>query len=268
MAELKSYMVESEAGAQHYLAAGSGTPLVMLHGMGAVAATWTAVAEAFSDEYRVVIPDLAGHGASAPLQGELNFALQMAGLEAVRRAECTESPQPAILVGHSLGGWLACLLTFAHPESVRRVVLVNGPLLMPWPEGLSLQPRDHAGAAKLFDATRSSTSPPVSDAVLDAYIAYANAGPISRFVFDVETWKPYFLNDRLHDFPRPVDLIWGMEDKLVTFANAEIMLEQLPRARATRLEGCGHLPHFDCPQIFIAALREVLSRPAPGEDAP
>jgi pimeloyl-ACP methyl ester carboxylesterase len=59
-----------------------------------------------------------------------------------------------------------------------------------------------------------------------------------------------------------------MDDKLVAFANAEILLKNLPRARATRLEGCGHLPHFECPQIFIEALREVLGQPAPGDDAP
>jgi pimeloyl-ACP methyl ester carboxylesterase len=265
MADLKSHMVESAAGAQHYLAAGSGTPLVLLHGLGAIAASWNPVAEAFSNKYRVVVPDLAGHGASAPLTGEINFALQMAGLEAVVRAECST---PAILVGHSLGGWLDCLLTFDHPESVARVVLVNGPILLPWPEGLSMQPRDRAAAARLFAATRSSTSPPVPDAMLDAYIAYANTGPISRFPFDIEAWKPYFLNARLQDFPRPVDLIWGMDDKLVPFANAEIMLKQLPRARATRLEGCGHLPHFECPQVFIEALRTVLSMPAPGVSAP
>jgi pimeloyl-ACP methyl ester carboxylesterase len=265
MAELKSYMVESAAGAQHYLAAGSGTPLVMLHGLGAIAATWTAVAAAFSDEYRVVIPDLAGHGLSAPQDGEINFPIEMAGLEAILCAECGE---PSILMGHSLGGWLACLLTFAHPESIRRVVLVNGPILLPWPEGLSLQPCDRAAAAKLFDATRSSTSPPVSDAVLDAYISYSSTGPIGRFPFDETAWKPYFLNDRLPEFPRPVDLIWGMDDQLVSFANAEILLKSLPRVRVTRLDGCGHLPHFDCPQIFVAALRQVLARPAPGEDAP
>jgi pimeloyl-ACP methyl ester carboxylesterase len=265
MADMTSCTIESAAGAQHYLAAGSGVPLMLLHGLGAVAASWNVVAAAFSDAYRVVVPDLAGHGASAPLTGEINFALQLAGLEAVLQAECRE---PAILVGHSLGGWLGCLLTFAHPESVSRVVLMNGPILLPWPEGISLQPRDRVGAARLFEATRSSTSPPVPDAMLDAYIAYANSGPISRFPFDIEAWKPYFLHDRLHEFPRPVDLIWGMDDKLVSFANAEILLKQLPRARATRLEGCGHLPHFDCPQVFIEALRAVLGRPAPGDDAP
>ena len=60
--------------------------------------------------------------------------------------------------------------------------------------------------------------------MLDAYIAYARTGPISRFVYDLEAWKPYLLGDSLHCFPRPVDLIWGMDDELVSFANAEILL--------------------------------------------
>ena len=264
MADLKSFTIDSTSGTQHYLAAGTGPPLMMVHGLGAIAASWTAVAEAFCDSYRVVIPDLAGHGTSEPLTGEINFALEMGGLEAVLRAECKE---PAILVGHSMGGWLSCLLAFDHPEFVSRVVLVNGPILLPWPDGLSLQPQDRTEAARLFAATRSNNSPPVPDAMLDAYIAYAKSGPISRFPFDLEAWKPYFVHNRLEKFPRPVDLIWGMDDKLVTFANAEILLKQLPCARVTRLEGCGHLPHFDCPQIFVEALRDVLGRPAPGDEA-
>jgi pimeloyl-ACP methyl ester carboxylesterase len=260
MAELTAHTVDSPSGVQHYLAAGSGVPLFLLHGIGAVATTWSPVAVAFSAEYRVVMPDLAGHGLSAPQSGAITFAIELAGLESVLRAECAE---PAVLVGHSLGGWLACLLTLDHPELVSRLVLVNGPLLLPWPEGLSLIPGDRAAAARLFAATSAPGGPPVSDAMLDAYIAYAKTGPISRFVFDLDAWKPYFLHNRLHDFPRPVDLIWGMEDKLVSFANAEILLEKLPQVRVTTLEGCGHVPHFDCSQRFIEALGTVLREPVP-----
>jgi len=264
MAKLESHIVDSPAGKQHFLAAGSGTPLFLLHGIGAVAATWSAVGEALCDEYRVVIPDLAGHGASAPLTGQITFAMQLDALEAILRAE---SAEPAILVGHSLGGWLACLITLRHPEFVQRVVLVNGPLLLPWPQGLSLMPNDRAEAARLFAATRSANSPPVSDAMLDAYIAYARSGPISRFVWDLEAWKPYFLDDSLHRFPRPVDLIWGMDDKLVSYANAEVLLAKLPSVRVARLEGCGHLPHIDCTQRFIEALRTALAQPDPVNEA-
>lgn len=260
MAELTSHTVESAAGTQHYLAGGSGVPLLLLHGIGAVAATWTPVAEALSAEYRVVVPDLAGHGLSAPQSGAITFATALAGLEAVLRAE---SAEPAILVGHSFGGWLACVLTLDHPELVRRLVLVNGPLLLPWREGLSLIPGDRAAAARLFAATSAPGSAPVSDAMLDAYITYAKTGPISRFVFALDAWKPYFLDARLHRFPRPVDLIWGMEDKLVSFANAEMLLKKLPQVRVTRLEGCGHVPHFDCPQRFIEALGTVLREAVP-----
>ncbi len=259
MAELSSHTVESPAGVQHYLAAGAGAPLLLLHGIGAVASTWAPVAEALCAEYRVIAPDLAGHGLSAPQSGAITFAMELTALERVMRAACAE---PAILVGHSLGGWLACVLTLNHPELVSQLVLVNGPLLLPWPEGLSLIPSDRAAAARLFAATSATASPPVSEAMLDAYIAYAKNGPIGRFVFELEEWKPYFLDASLHRFPRPVDVIWGMEDKLVRFANAEILLQKLPRVRVKRLEGCGHVPHFDCKERFIEALRAALREPA------
>lgn len=103
--------------------------------------------------------------------------------------------------------------------------------------------------------------------MLDAYIAYAKAGPIGRFVYDLEAWKPYLLGDSLHRFPRPVDLIWGMDDELVSFANAEILLATLPNARVTRLEGCGHLPHIDCAERFMQALRATLERPEQASEA-
>jgi pimeloyl-ACP methyl ester carboxylesterase len=265
MAELSSHTVDSAAGVQHYLAAGSGAPLLFLHGMGSVADTWSIVADSFCSGYRVVVPHLAGHGASAPLTGEITFAAQLAGLEEVMRAECRE---PAILVGHSLGGWLACVFTLRRPELVRHVVLVNGPLLLPWPAELSLIPNDRVEAARLFSATSSSSSPPISGAILDSYIAYAKSGPIGRFVYNLDAWRPYFLDDSLHCFPRPVDLIWGMDDELVSYANAEVLLAKLPDVRATRLEGCGHLPHIDCTQRFIEALRTVLARSVFAEEAP
>ena len=258
MAALSSHTVESPAGVQHYLAGGAGAPLLLLHGMGAVAASWSAVGEALCGEYRVVIPDLAGHGASAPLAGTITFAMQLEALEAILRTECA---QAAVLVGHSLGGWLACVLTLQHPERVQRVVLVNGPLLLPWPQGLTLIPESRAEAARLFAATSASSSPAVSEAMLDAYIAYAKTGPIGRFDYNLDAWRPYFLDDSLHRFPRPVELIWGMDDELVSFANAEMLLARLPDVCATRLEGCGHLPHLDCTQRFMEALRAALARP-------
>lgn len=260
MEALASHFVDSPVGRQHYLAAGCGQPLLILHGLGAIASTWSVIADGLTESYRVLIPDLPGHGMSEPLSGDLSFTIELSALESIIHAECTE---PAILLGHSLGAWLACLLSYSHPEFISRVVLVNGPILTPWPEGLSMHPANRDEAARLFSATSSSRTPPPADAMLDAYLAYVKVGPIGRFTFDLDQWKPYFLNDRLHQFPRPVDLLWGMEDELVTFQNAEILLANLPRVRAHKLDHCGHLPHFDDPALFLEVLTEILSQPAP-----
>lgn len=260
MEELRSQFVDSRVGRQHYLAAGDGQRLLILHGLGAVSASWSGVAGALAASHRVIVPDLAGHGASEPVSGAINFSIELTGLEAILRAECD---RPAILLGHSLGAWLGCLLVYAQPECFSRVVLVNGPMLTPWPAGLSMHPATRDEAARLFQATGSSRTPAPTDAMLDAYLSYAKTGPIGRFVFDYEAWKPYFLNDRLRQFPRPVDMIWGMEDELVTYENAQVLLSHLPRARATQLTTSGHLPHLDNAEVFLETLGAVLSLPAP-----
>ena len=91
--------------------------LVLLHGAGDSAGTWSSIVKTFTPRYRVVIPDLAGHGGSAPAEGAISVGQVLEGLEAVMQ----QGPQdPAIIVGNSLGAWAAMLYTREHPESRRQ----------------------------------------------------------------------------------------------------------------------------------------------------
>ena len=116
-----------EAERQVSLVAGKGQPLLFLHGVGNQGSSWFEVAPAFVARYRVVVPDLPGHGESAPAAGDLPMATVVAGAERLL-LEVTGGPpeRPAIVVGNSMGAWLATLLALRHPERVERIVLVNG----------------------------------------------------------------------------------------------------------------------------------------------
>ena len=116
-----------EADRQVSLVKGSGQPLLFLHGVGNQGSTWFEVAPAFAGSYRVVVPDLAGHGESAPASGDLPMATIVGGAERLLLAVTGGPPErPAIVVGNSMGAWIATLLALRHPESVERIVLVNG----------------------------------------------------------------------------------------------------------------------------------------------
>ena len=82
-AGLKKVIVESPAGPQTVFVGGSGPLLVLLHGAGDQAGTWVHVAPSLAKNHSLLIPDLAGHGDSAPATGPIHTADVFAGLEAV-----------------------------------------------------------------------------------------------------------------------------------------------------------------------------------------
>ena len=102
---------------------GSGPPIVFLHGMGASAATWDAVGEALSDRYLTVAVDLPGHGGS-PCPDDPDRFTRDAALADVDELLATLA-EPAILVGHSLGGGVAMQFAYQFPQMLERLILIG-----------------------------------------------------------------------------------------------------------------------------------------------
>jgi pimeloyl-ACP methyl ester carboxylesterase len=252
--------VPCPTGTQSAWTAGSGPTLVLLHGAGDSAGTWSSVVKTFTPRYRVVVPDLAGHGMSAPGEGPISVGQVLEGLEAVM----AQGPQdPAIIVGNSLGAWVAMLYARAHPDRVARLVLVNGGALVGDRPDLSLVPKSREEAAALMTELRDASAEPVPGFVLDNVVREAQSGPISRLVQTAGEMSQYVLDGRLHEVKAPADLLWGESDKLFSIAYARRMMAQLPAARLTTIPACGHVPQQECPIRFGAALSDVLTMPPP-----
>ena len=247
-------------GTQSAWTAGEGPTLVLLHGAGDSAGTWSSIVKTFTPRYRVVIPDLAGHGMSAPAEGPISVGQVLEGLEAVM----AQGPQdPAIIVGNSLGAWVAMLYARAHPDRVARLVLVNGGALVGDRPDLSLVPKSREEAAALMTELRDASAEPVPGFVLDNVVREAQSGPISRLVQTAGEMSEYVLDGKLHEVKAPADLLWGESDKLFSIAYARRMMAQLPAARLTTIPACGHVPQQECPIRFGAALSDVLTMPPP-----
>ncbi|MEW5982631.1 MAG: alpha/beta fold hydrolase [Acidobacteriota bacterium] len=247
-------------GPQAYWSGGSGPTLVLLHGAGDQSGTWANVVERLTGTYRLVIPDLAGHGRSAPAQGPIELDQVLRGVESI----LSQGPQdPAIIVGNSLGAWIGLLYAHAHPDRVARLVLVNGGALRGDRPDLSLTPRTRAEAAALMKELRDPGSDPIRDFVLDDVVREAQSGPLARFAATAARMEPYLLDGRLHEVRVSVDLIWGESDRLFTLDYARRMMAALPASRLRTLPACGHVPHQECPARFGAALTDVLASPPP-----
>jgi pimeloyl-ACP methyl ester carboxylesterase len=239
---------------------GSGPDLVLLHGSGQQAGAWAAVVPGLMGDFTLHVLDLPGHGDSEPAEGTLPMADVVAGVEAYLGS----FDRPAILVGNSMGAWLATLVAHRHPDEVARLVLVNGGALLNVPAaGLTLTPADREEARRVMAAIRDPASPPLPDELLDDIVVHSKNGPTGRLMQDMPGLVAHLLDGRLGEVTVPVDLLWGASDHLMPLDYARRMEGQLPRARLTVLEKCGHVPESECPERFLAALREVLAMPPP-----
>lgn len=102
----------------------AGTPVLALHGITSTHAAFPFLAEALPD-HRIVAPDLRGRGGSRDVPGPFGLAAHAEDAAAVIRAVADD---PVIVVGHSMGGFVAVVLAHRHPDLVRSVVLVDGGL--------------------------------------------------------------------------------------------------------------------------------------------
>ena len=254
-ARFEKHFHASAVGPQCVFSGGGGGPVVLVHGAGDQAGGWAKVAPRVAKSFAVVAVDLAGHGESAPAEGPLSFATLLAGFDGAMK----EVPQGKVtLVGNSLGAWVATVWAKEHPERVQHLVLVNGgPLLGDRPD-LTLQPKNRAEADRTLQALRDPSAPMIPDFVVDDIIRVAATGPIARLAAEPKNLSAYLLDGKLSGFDVPVDLLWGASDKLVSLDYARRLAAQLPAARLTTIDRCGHAPAVECPERFTEALLKVL----------
>ena len=105
---------ERRIGAVRYLAGGSGEPVVLVHGLGGWAGNWQAVAPPLAERYRVLLPELPGHGGSGPVRGARTLE---PFVEAVLGVLEAEDAAPALWVGHSLGALIGLHAAAQRPET-------------------------------------------------------------------------------------------------------------------------------------------------------
>ncbi|MFO0710494.1 MAG: alpha/beta hydrolase [Sandaracinus sp.] len=227
-------------------------PVVLVHSSGLGARQWRRTIEALSPRHRVIVPELVGYGeSSAVVAGEqIHFAADLLGLERLldRLAE------PAHLVGHSYGGFLALLLAIHRPLRVRSVSVYE-----PVSFGVLRSEEQHDALATLpaADAPWPSSAEQI-EAWLEAFIAYWNgpgawqvlAEPM-RATFRATATKVIGEVRSLGEDRTPLEAYESLEVPVLLLGSehstlaAERVLALLTRAipdvRRVRIPGAGHM---------------------------
>src|SRR5258708_36692286 len=222
--------------AMHYYCAGRrGTPIVLIHGLGSSAETWAALLPLLSREYLVYAPDMPGFG-KTPLAPEgTNVSTHVLYLE--RFLYALGYPR-AILVGNSLGGWIATRFAVEHPERVERLFLLNSAGLRR--EGMnSPYAVDHAAARRMLEHTLGF-SLPVPKFMLDEVVRNSQTPAYAGFMNSYDPREE--LDGVLADVRVPTTIIWGERDRLLPIISARDLHNGIAHSDLVLLPRVGHMP--------------------------
>ncbi|HYV07044.1 MAG TPA: alpha/beta fold hydrolase [Blastocatellia bacterium] len=248
----------------HYLEAGSGPAVILLHGLGGDASNWASTIGPLSQKYRVIVPDQIGFGKSDKPLINYRVGTLVDFLDGFYKELKLDR---ASLVGNSLGGWTVAAFAIAHPAKVDRLVLVDaagfaitGALDPKVLNGLNPSTRD--AVKQMLPLVFYNTQMFASDIAVDSFFARrVGAGDgytIQRFIDSISRGEDV-LDKRLGSVKAPTLVLWGREDGLTPLAMGERFKKEISGSQLFIIEKCGHVPQLEKAAEFNTALIKFLS---------
>src|SRR5262245_47837150 len=248
------------------LDAGQGPALFLLHGLSASHDIWEHVVDEFAERYRVIAPDLPGHGEAAKPDAPYTICFY-AGV--VRTLARELGINGAIVGGNSLGGKIALELACWYPRFVRALVLAapageyaRG--LRPFGKAIQALSRpvvmraalDRALEQTFYDRTRVGHM--TRRKILAERLAAPDFPDFARAI--ARSVGGVLAADRqpLDRVVQPVLAIWGREDRIVPAYQSERLVRAIPHARLRMIDRCGHIAMLEQPGEFNRHLAEFL----------
>lgn len=245
---------------------GRGEAVVFLHAFPLDGRMWQGQRSRISQRCRVIVPDLAGFGASegVPLRPTLE-----AHVDDVAHLLDRLGIERATLVGLSMGGYIALAFAQRHPARLARLALADTKSTPDTAEGkaareqnIALAAREGTGALverllpKLL-STRASTEVAAYVRSLGASQPTGSVQSALAAMRDRPDTSPLLPTLRV-----PAAVIVGEADSITPVSDARAMSSALPRAELTVIPDAGHLANLEAPGAFTAALERLLDRAA------
>ena len=265
--------------------AGSGPVVGLIHGIASTSDSWREVMPRLAERYTVIAPDMLGHGRSAKPRGDYSLGAYASGL---RDLIAVLGYERGTVVGHSLGGGVAMQFAYQFPEYTERLVLVSSgglgrevnpvlraatlpgselviPLLAKgWVSGAIESVSRAAGRlgiqlghdlAEFAEGIDSLDDPGAREAFIHT----------ARHTFGLSGQRISAM-DRLYLAQQmPTLIVWGTRDYVIPVKHGRAAHEQVEGSVYIEMEGAGHWPMLDDPDLFCEALTEFIESTEPYE---
>ncbi|OQB25456.1 MAG: 2-hydroxy-6-oxononadienedioate/2-hydroxy-6-oxononatrienedioate hydrolase [Firmicutes bacterium ADurb.Bin182] len=257
----------------HYMEAGSGEPLILVHTIGQSLYTWRNVFFRLSEHYRVIAVDLLGHGYSdRPRNFDYTISAHSASLINFMDAMGIES---AHFIGFSMGSMYVLDLVEKHPERAGKVILISPGGLTPQMP-LAVRMLDSSlfgGLASVLYSLRTVENileecffdlTSITPEVVQEYYVPASDGEARRSIR--RSLNRFYQDDvisRLREVMNGVLILWAADDKWHHIEIGDFFHAALPSSQLAVIRNAGHLVHEEKPEKLITSVMEFI--PAVGE---
>jgi pimeloyl-ACP methyl ester carboxylesterase len=240
------------------------TPILLIHGLGDNALTWTFVIELLAPDRDIYAIDLPGYGFSGLPNGQLFASMdQMRGVLESFLQQVIK--RPAIVVGNSMGGWLAVRMAHAAPQLMREIVLIN-------PGGAMLEGRSSWEAFLSIVAVPDlkTTRQAIQQVLgfIPAIFVYIGLRSIqARFQHQVvrafvanADERDFLAAEELQHIPVRAALVWGVGDHFLPAGSLAFFRANLVDPPMLLIQRCGHLPQRERPLLVARFLDGEATR--------
>jgi pimeloyl-ACP methyl ester carboxylesterase len=250
----------------HYLEAGLGDPVILLHGTGGEGSRWMPTIKGLASSFRIISPDQIGFGQSdKPLTAYHSgvFAGFLAGfMKAIGVPRAT-------LIGQSMGAGVALYLAVHNPEMVERLVLVDGGSYRTASDPPAAPPNWHdrqiANAGTLAESREYLEKLYYDHSFVTDKLVEQNLILRLRSAYTIESMQTAnarglggVTEEEVRGIKASTLLVWGMNDPLAPVANADKLNAAIKNSRKVLIDKAGHYPFLEHPEKFNQIVLEFL----------
>jgi pimeloyl-ACP methyl ester carboxylesterase len=251
----------------HYLEAGSGPAVVLLHGLGGDGSRWRPNVEPLAKDFHVFALDQIGFGQSdKPLA---NYNTGMLAEFLVEFLKAVNIPK-ASLVGNSMGAGVALYTAVHYPQVVERIVLADGggfraanaasPAPMT-PEALrrrQLQNSTTREETREFFKILFHDKSLVTEKMVDEQLVMRLRSAFTITKMQEAGDRGSLTEQQVRGVKTPTLIVWGKYDELANPTGADRLEQTIPGAKKVIIDNCGHMPQLEKADEFNRIVREFL----------